>query len=155
MASASAGSGAVRLRAAVPADRAAVHALLSAAELPLDGIPADLAHFIIAERGGALVGAIGLEPYGEAGLLRSAVVAREERGGGVGDALVRALIEAARAAGTRELVLLTTTAETWFPRFGFTRITRESAPAALHASEEFQGACPASAVTMHLRLPPS
>lgn len=27
-------------------------------------------------------------------------------------------------SGARELVLLTTTAETWFPRFGFARIDR-------------------------------
>lgn len=144
--------GAVQLRAATPSDLAAVRALLTAAALPLDGVPPDLAHFLVAERAGHVVGAIGLEDYGDTALLRSAVVDPAVRGSGVGEALVRALLDAARARGMRELVLLTTTAEHWFPRFGFERITREAAPAAVHVSEEFQGACPASAVTMHLRL---
>lgn len=142
----------VRLRGATAADRPAVVALLSAAQLPLDGVPPDLAHFIVAERAGSVVGAIGLEDYGEAGLLRSAVVDPALRGSGVGDALVRALLESARARGTRELVLLTTTADGWFPRFGFERIAREAAPAAVRVSEEFQGACPASAITMRVVL---
>lgn len=140
------------IRAAAPSDLGAVHALLTAAKLPLDGIPSDLAHFLVAERDGAIVGAIGLEDYGAAALLRSAVVSPTLRGTGVGERLVRALLDATRAKGTTEVVLLTTTAESWFPRFGFERITRDEAPASVHASEEFQGACPASAVTMRLRL---
>lgn len=140
------------IRDAAPSDLGAVHALLTAAKLPLDGIPSDLAHFLVAESDGAIVGAIGLEDYGAAALLRSAVVSPTLRGSGVGERLVRALLDAARANGTREVVLLTTTAEAWFPRFGFERIAREQAPVSLHASEEFQGACPASAVTMRLRL---
>lgn len=149
---AEAGTPRVDLRAARPDDLEPVRALLAAAELPLDGVPDDLAQFVVAERDGTIVGAIGLESYGEAGLLRSAVVAPSLRGTGLGERLVRALLETARARGTRELVLLTTTAERWFPRFGFERIARDEAPVALHASEEFRGACPASAVTMRLRL---
>lgn len=144
--------GVVRLRGAAPSDLGAVHALLTAAKLPLAGIPADLAHFLVAERDGAIVGAVGLEDFGVAALLRSAVVAPSLRGTGVGERLVRALLDAARAKGTREVVLLTTTAEAWFPRFGFERIARDQAPESLYASAEFQGACPASAVTMRLRL---
>lgn len=142
------------IRAATADDRAAVHALLRDAALPLDGVPDDLAHFLVAEQDGALVGVIGLEAYGEVGLLRSAAVAAALRSSGVGERLVRALLDAARTAGIRELTLLTTTAEAWFPRFGFERITRDDAATALQASEEFRGACPASATTMRLRLEP-
>lgn len=144
--------GAVQLRPARPADLPGVQALLSEAGLPLDGLPADLAHFFVAERRGELVGAIGMESYGPAALLRSAVASPSLRGSGVGERLVHALLDAARSGGTREVVLLTTTAEHWFPRFGFERIAREEAPEALRASEEFRGACPASAVTMRLTL---
>ncbi len=49
-------------------------------------------------------------------------------------------------------VLLTTTAEDWFPRFGFVRIARDAVPAALHASAELRGACPASAAVMQKPL---
>jgi amino-acid N-acetyltransferase len=145
-------SGAVQLRPARPDDLASVRALLIDAKLPLDGVPADLAQFFVAERAGEVVGAIGLESYGPAALLRSAVVSPALRGSGVGERLVHALLDAARARGARELLLLTTTAEHWFPRFGFERIARADAPASLHASEEFRGACPDSAVTMRLRL---
>ncbi len=140
------------IRAAHAPDVVAVRALLAGAKLPLDGVPDDLANFLVAELDGTVVGAIGLEPYGAAALLRSAVVAPQVRGTGLGERLVRVLIEAARERGTSELVLLTTTAEAWFPRFGFVRITRDAAPESLHASEEFRGACPSSAVVMHLRL---
>jgi len=140
------------IRSAGAADAVAVRALLAGAKLPLDGVPDDLAHFLVAEQDGAVVGAIGLEPYGDAALLRSAVVAPAVRGTGLGERLVRALLAAASAGGTHELVLLTTTADTWFPRFGFERITRDAAPAALHASEEFRGACPDSAIVMRLAL---
>ncbi|MCE9601580.1 MAG: arsenic resistance N-acetyltransferase ArsN2 [Gemmatimonadetes bacterium] len=144
--------GRATIRGATAADAVAVRALLTGAQLPLDGVPDDLAHFLVAEQDGTVVGAIGLEPFGEAALLRSAVVAPAVRGTGLGERLVRALLAAATASGTRELVLLTTTADAWFPRFGFERIAREAAPVALHASEEFRGACPASAVVMRLRV---
>ena len=46
------------------------------------------------------------------------------------------------------MYLLTTTAERYFPRFAFKRITREDVPDSLQASVEFRDACPASAVVM-------
>lgn len=112
----------------------------------------DLAHFLVAERDGAVVAAIGLERYGTVALLRSAVVSPATRGTGLGERLVRELLGSARASAVQELVLLTTTAEHWFRRFGFERIERTDAPLTLHASEEFNGACPASAVVMRLAL---
>jgi amino-acid N-acetyltransferase len=140
------------IRKATPRDSAAVRALLADAKLPLDGVPADLAHFLVAEHAGTVVGAIGMEYYEGAGLLRSAVVAPALRGSGVGELLVRRLLDGARAAGTTDVVLLTTTADAWFPRFGFTRTTRDAVPKPLHASKEFQGACPDTAVVMRLSL---
>ncbi len=142
----------IHLRAATSTDASAVHALLSAAKLPLAGLPDDLAHFFVAERAARIVGAIGLERFGDAALLRSAVVHPDLRGMGVGEALTRALISHAEANRVRELVLLTETAADWFPRFGFTRITRADAPAAVQASLEFTAACPASAIVMSRRL---
>lgn len=142
----------VVIRAAKADDLPDVRGLLCQAELPLDGVPADLNNFLVAEREGAVVGAIGLERYSESALLRSAVVHPSLRGMGVGDSLVTALLEHGRSLGVRDMVLLTTTAEGWFPRFGFKRITREEVPAALYASEELKGACPASAVVMRCRL---
>ena len=142
------------LRPAAEADYPAVAALLDAAGLPTAGIPRALPDFLVAEAGddGRVLGAIGLEPYGSAALLRSAVVDPSERGTGVGHALVRALLVHATARGFRELYLLTTTAEEFFPRFGFERIRREEVPVAVRDSVEFRESCPASATVMRLRL---
>lgn len=140
------------MRPATARDAPAVHILLRQAALPTAGVPDDLAHFFVAERDGAVIGTIGLESYGDAVLLRSAAVAAEARGTGVGEQLVRTLLAHARGLHVRHVILLTTTAERWFPRFGFARIARADVPAALHASAEFQGACPASATVMQLAL---
>jgi amino-acid N-acetyltransferase len=43
------------------------------------------------------------------------------------------------------VALLTETADGWFPRFGFRPVPREALPAALSASAELRGACPATA----------
>jgi len=139
---------AVRLRPAAECDYDRVTSLLGAAGLPLAGVPRDLAGFEVAERGGRLVGAIALERYGEDGLLRSAVVDSDERGGGVGAALVERILNVARDRRLQAVYLLTTTAEHWFPRFGFGRVERTDVPHAVRESLEFREACPASAVVM-------
>ena len=52
-----------------------------------------------------------------------------------------------------ELVfLLTTTAERFFPKFGFEQIARDDVPPSVQASVEFRSACPASAIVMRKRL---
>ena len=140
------------VRTAEPGDYAAVAGLLASAGLPTAGLSPSLTDFVVAAADDGLVGAVGLEVYGPAALLRSAVVADRARGRGLGAALVDRLLEHARARGVRQVYLLTTTAEDWFPRFGFTRIARHAVPAALHASAEFRGACPESATVMEAIL---
>lgn len=136
------------LRRATPADLQAVTALLRSAGLPLEGVAPWLGHFWLVLDSTSVVGAAGMERYGESALLRSVVVAPEWRNSGVGRTLVERVLEEGRAAGVREVYLLTTTAERYFPRLGFGRVERESVPSALQASAEFTGACPSSAVVM-------
>jgi amino-acid N-acetyltransferase len=50
------------------------------------------------------------------------------------------------------VVLLTTTAEDFFLRFGFQPISRVEFPLAVQASVEFQEVCPDSATGMFLAL---
>jgi amino-acid N-acetyltransferase len=99
-----------------------------------------------------VVGTVGLEPYGGCALLRSAVVDREDRGSGIGEALVRRILDHARDQGIAEVFLLTTTAERYFPRFGFAPIARDDVPGEIRRSVEFREACPASAVVMRAVL---
>ncbi|WP_027893731.1 arsenic resistance N-acetyltransferase ArsN2 [Calidithermus chliarophilus] len=140
------------MRRARPEDLPAVLELLEQAALPLQGVEQHLGHFLLEFDGETLVGCAGLEVYGDTGLLRSVVVRPEYRSRGVAGRLVRALLEQARRQGLKSLSLLTTTAEGYFPRYGFARVGREQLPPALHASEEFKGACPDSAVALHLTL---
>jgi amino-acid N-acetyltransferase len=58
------------------------------------------------------------------------------------------VIAAAEARGLHALYLLTTTAEHYFPSFGFKKVAREEVPEAVRATDEFTRACPASAVAM-------
>jgi len=138
----------VKIRRATSSDLSAVESLLTASDLPTDGVRDNFSAFVVADDNGAIAGAIGLEKYGSVALLRSAVVAPDHRGTGVGRKLVEQLLERAEEAGVDELYLLTTTAEKYFPRFGFTRTTRATVPEAVKASAEFRGACPDTAIVM-------
>lgn len=137
---------------ALASDLPAIERLLTANKLPLVGVREGVHEFLVAEHDGSVVGVIGLEIYDDRGLLRSAAVDERERGTGVGAALVQRLIDDARERALSELVLLTTTAERWFPRFGFSRIERDATPEPIKRSAEFRGACPASATVMSLPL---
>jgi N-acetylglutamate synthase-like GNAT family acetyltransferase len=141
----------VTLRAARIDDLPVVERLLVASELPLDGVAGALRDFAVAEADGALVGVAGLEVCGEHALLRSVAVAPEWRSRGVGRALVDRVIADAEARGMRGLYLLTTTAERYFPSFGFQRIARDEVPDDVRATAEFRSACPASATVMARR----
>jgi amino-acid N-acetyltransferase len=142
----------VVLRAASAADYEQVLGLLRAADLPTAGLQRSLPDFLVAHDGDRVIAVIGLEVYGEAALLRSAVVDTSRRGTGLGRDLVSRLLEHARRRGVREVYLLTTTAERYFPRFGFTRVARDAVAPEVQASEEFRGACPDSAVAMRKAL---
>lgn len=141
-------SGEPRVRPAVPADLAAIERLLTASSLPLDGVRDALADFVVAEAGDDVVGVAGLEIRCNDALLRSVAVAPGWRSHGLGRALVTRVISDAEARGIRALYLLTTTAEHYFPSFGFRRIAREEVPADVRETTEFSCACPASATVM-------
>jgi amino-acid N-acetyltransferase len=139
----------VTLRTATSADLAKVLALLGRAGLPTEGVDAEaLSDFVIAEDGGTPVGVVGLEVYRESALLRSAAVEESWRGSGVGRALIDRALALSKERGIRDVFLLTTTAEHYFPRFGFACVGRGSVPEAVKASAEFQGACPTTAIVM-------
>lgn len=142
----------MKIRRARKSDLPAVEQLLVASKLPLDGVRDHFTDFVVAEDSNGIEGAVGLERYASVALLRSAVVAPDHRGSGVGTQLVEQVMERAEEAGINELYLLTTTAENYFPRFGFTRTTRAAVPEELKSSAEFRGACPDTAIVMKRQL---
>ena len=93
-----------------------------------------------------------MEERGGYGLLRSVAVDQSWRSRGLGRELVERAIASGEIRGLKSLYLLTTTAERYFPTFGFAPTTRDTVPDALRQSAEFQGACPASAVVMVRRI---
>ena len=138
----------IAISAAAPEDAAAIGVLLREAELPHEDFAGHLAHFLVARRAGAVVGAVGFELHGRDALLRSLVVAPALRGHGLGDRLVRRLAAVSRREGVTRFYLLTTTAEAFFARRGFKKIARPAVPAAIAATREFNSLCPVSAVCM-------
>lgn len=136
------------LRPATSDDLSRVEALLAASKLPLDGVAHALPTFVLAEHAGDVVGVAGLEVCCDNALLRSVAVAPEWRSRGLGRQLVTRVIADAEARGIRALYLLTTTAEHYFPSFGFARVERDAVPADVRETAEFRSACPASATVM-------
>jgi amino-acid N-acetyltransferase len=106
----------------------------------------------VAEEENDLVGTAGLEVYERVGLLRSVAVKPEIRSKGLGAQLVEAILNLARGKGLEVVYLLTTTADKYFPRFGFETIGRDGLDPRLNASEELQGACPQTAICMKLTI---
>src|SRR6478609_9736395 len=107
------------LRPARADDLAAVEQLLTASQLPLDGVREALPTFIVAEAGTDIVGVAGLEICCDNALLRSVAVHDAWRSQGLGRALVTRTISEAEARGINALYLLTTSADRYFQTFGF------------------------------------
>ena len=140
------------LRAATPADLGAIEALLTRNELPLDGVRDALPEFMVATAGDDIVGVAGLEICCDNALLRSVAVAPDWRSRGVGRDLVNRVIANAESRGIHGLYLLTTTAEQYFPSFGFALIDRPDAPPDIRATDEYSFACSKTARVMKKTL---
>ena len=129
-------------------------AVLSAADLPHEGVNEHLHNFLIAQASnGKIVGCVGLERHGELGLLRSAAVSSEQQGQGIGSKLVQQLLENAARTGIEEVVLLTTTAKDYFQkRFGFQERERADYQTRLANSPEWNLPRCSSAAFLALKL---
>lgn len=135
-------------------DRARVIELLQQAQL----MDHELQHarapvdFLVMREAHEVVGAIGLQNAGGAGLLRSLVVLPSLHRQGRGAALVAAAERLAARRGIDDMYLLTTTVPGFFALLDYLRVDRASAPPAVQQTEQFATLCPASAVCMHKRL---
>jgi amino-acid N-acetyltransferase len=126
-----------------------VEALLAAAQLPVSDLRASRSLSLMGVRDGSrLVGVVGIEVYGEVGTLRSLAVASTHRNAGLGVSLVSGAETWAAGQGVKILYLLTTTAAGFFARLGYVAAPRSAAPAAIAATAQFAGLCPASSTFM-------
>lgn len=135
-------------------DLQAILDLLSLVQLPHDGVAENLSDFLVArDESVRLIAAIGIERHGDTALLRSAAVAPEYQGCGIGSRLIEHLLQRATNDGMERVVLLTTTASDFFARrFGFCETSRNAFDKDLAASSEWNLPRCSSAVCMSLDL---
>jgi N-acetylglutamate synthase-like GNAT family acetyltransferase len=142
----------VTISAARPSDLGEIKKLLTVSGLPVAGVDDHWRTFVVARDRGVVVACGGCEPYDSAALIRSVAVDPGHRRTGLGRRIVRQLIDRLASRGLREFYLLTTTAEAYFKKRGFTTIEREEVNPQLLSSREFQDACPSTAVCMRLQM---
>jgi amino-acid N-acetyltransferase len=127
--------------------------ILREAGLPTEDLtPAHVEHFFFAGPADQPTGLVGLELFADVALLRSLAVVPGRRGRGDGRQLLGHAERVAAASGVRVVYLLTTTAEPFFLRHGYSRASREAAPAAIRSTSEFSGICPASSAFLKKNL---
>lgn len=139
---------AAKLGPAQQGSQAHIRSMLLDANLPVEDLDTASVDFIVATDGDQTLGCIGLEQHGSDGLLRSLVVLPKARGNHLGDQLVRSLEAYARSHGLNMLVLLTTTAASFFAARGYRVVDQKEVPYAIQRSTEFRSLCPASATCM-------
>lgn len=126
-----------------------VKSLLESAQLPASDITREhMEHFFGAWAGSSLEGVVGVELMGTSGLLRSLAVVAARRGSGLGSELLARAEHYALANEVSAMFLLTTTAESYFQKRGYTRLLRDAAPEAIQSTTEFASLCPADSVLM-------
>jgi amino-acid N-acetyltransferase len=126
--------------------------LLADNNLPTDGLSDHLQTTLVARHDGRTIGCAALELYETSALLRSVAVAKDWQHRHVGRDLTLAALRLARERHASTVYLLTTTAERYFPAFGFEVIARAEVPLLVQTSIEFTSACPSSAAVMRKRL---
>lgn len=128
--------------------------LLSQVQLPHDGVAENVGGFLVArDESSRLIATIGLERHGNTALLRSAAVAPEYQGCGIGSRLTENLLERATNNGVDRVVLLTSTASEFFARrFGFGETSRTTFDKELAGSSEWNLPRCSSAQCMSLDL---
>jgi amino-acid N-acetyltransferase len=140
----------IRYNLASETDILAISQLLEVNNLPHTDLKESPITFYVARDDLKIVGCIGLEKYGNTGLLRSFAVAHDSQNRGIGKELYKNLVEFAKSNKITSLHLLTTTARDYFSRVGYRLADRNQAPAAIAGSAEFAGLCPASSTYMVL-----
>jgi amino-acid N-acetyltransferase len=138
----------ISYRPATARDTQAITALLDSERLPSSDLAKSGVMLIAAVAQDRLAGCIGVEPHGEAGIIRSLAVAPEFRGQGIARSLVSRAETLASHRGVQCLYLLTEGAAEFWSEIGYTTVSRTEAPSAIRASAEFASLCSASATCM-------
>lgn len=129
-------------------DLMVIEELLKRNNLPYQDIKLINVDLFLAYENSLFIGIIGLEKFGEVGLLRSMAVKQEYRNKGYGTEICKTLMEYAKSEQISELYLLTCTAKEFFERNGFKVIERSTVPDKIKNTTEFSSLCPATAICL-------
>jgi amino-acid N-acetyltransferase len=122
--------------------------VLAARQLPRGDVHLPGRRFWLFDDGLGLAGCGGLEGFGKDRLLRSVAVVADRSGRGTGSKIVGALEEQARSEGVLALYLLTSGAQAFFERLGYTRTDRSFAPTSIASTQQLLALCPSDAAFM-------
>ena len=115
-----------------------IEALITAERLPAYGLAEYLETFFVLEEGAKVVGCAGLEVYGDAALLRSVVVAPDQRLRDEARRLVEASLDKARQRSVQRVYLFTMYADAFFRRLGFREASLDDFEEAVRASRQYE-----------------
>lgn len=103
---------------------------------------------LICRTEGQLAGVVGMEVYGEAGVLRSLAVAPEFRCRGIGSLLLVRIERFAALQGVRRFYLLTLEAADYFTRRGYSVVPAAEVPETVRGTALAQALLPRGAFCM-------
>jgi amino-acid N-acetyltransferase len=126
-----------------------IQSLLEANNLPVSDLNDDIT-FFVEKANDSIIATGGIESAGNDAIIRSIAVDDAYKGKGFGSKITRQLLNYAKETGMKDIYLLTTTAENYFPRYGFKKIDRQEVPMDVKNSSQYKDVCPDSAVVMKL-----
>jgi amino-acid N-acetyltransferase len=130
----------------------AIQNLLQKVQLPIEGVEDQLENFLLLFDEGSLIGCVGIEKYGQYGLLRSLAIDPTMQGKGLGTILVQSIEDRARDLKIKEIYGLTLTADQFFVKQKFSRISRDEVPKEIQCSKEFSSICPKSSIVLKKKI---
>lgn len=133
-------------------DSSEITLLLECYDLPTSDLNPAQSIFLGAFKSERLIGCIGLEKIDELALLRSLAVHIDFRSKGLGILLTNGILKEAKDRSLTEVYLLTTDAEQFFNKAGFSKIVRDEAPEIIKKTKQYSEICSDSAVVMKIDL---
>ena len=127
-------------------DLEGIFQLLEIVNLPTEGVEENFENFFVIRSNNMIIGCIGLEIFGQDGLIRSVAIHPSLQKQRLGHRLVLRIQKYSIEIGLKRLYLLTETAESFFTRFDFKIIPRHQINSNIKQSIEFTKLCTAAPV---------
>lgn len=141
------------VRSAVGPDLPTIATLLHDGGLPAGAARERVGRTVVAEVDRHILATAAWEPLDGVALLRSVATSPKARGLGLGMQVVAGVLRGIAKTDARDVYLVTTDAEDFFKRCGFTTVPRDELPQPVAKHPQVTRECPSSAPVMKLTLP--